>query len=320
MAYLGALALLFSYAESILPRFTPFFRLGLSNVAVLSSLSLDFPSFLALCVVKSASSSLVSGTLFSPFFIVSIAQSVVSGSFMFALPRIFGKRISVYGVSVSGAAVSSAVQVFLCSLYLGSGTFVFFGPMLVFSVFSGFFTAFVCSALKIRDGGLPPAASAPLVEPQKTECGTFARSFLLLPVVFSLSVIVFSTDRIALLVSVFAVAAALQKMSGRRFLFVPHLAMWGFVFLSSVFVPDGKVVFRIWKFSVTDGALLLAAEKCVRLSSSMCLSQFASSVPLPKNSVVSLSIAHFHAMTARFESGGMKGRNFVERLRFVVNG
>ncbi|MBR1615318.1 MAG: hypothetical protein IJ673_07525, partial [Treponema sp.] len=68
------------------------------------------------------------------------------------------------------------------------------------------------------------------------------------------------------------------------------------------------------------GALLLAAEKCVRLSSSMCLSRFASSVPLPKNSVVSLSIVHFHAMTARFESGGMKGRNFVERLRFVVNG
>ena len=78
IAYLGALTLLFSYAEMLLPRFVPFFRLGLGNIAILLAFELSFPSFLILTVIKAVTSCLMSGTLLSPFFIISLAQSAAS--------------------------------------------------------------------------------------------------------------------------------------------------------------------------------------------------------------------------------------------------
>ena len=71
IAYLSALTLLFSYAELFIPRFLPFFRFGLGNVAVLLSFSLDPLSFILLTVIKSVASCLMAGTFFSPFFLLS---------------------------------------------------------------------------------------------------------------------------------------------------------------------------------------------------------------------------------------------------------
>ena len=72
IAYLSALTLLFSYAEMLLPRFVPFFRLGLGNIAILLAFDLSLPSFLLLTVFKAITASLMAGTLFSPFFLISL--------------------------------------------------------------------------------------------------------------------------------------------------------------------------------------------------------------------------------------------------------
>lgn len=151
IAYLTSLSLLFSYAEFFLPRFA-FFKLGLSNIVILSSLNLNFSSFMILCFLKSLTSSFLSGTLFSPFFLISLGQSIFSGLLMFALNLIFKKRkfVSIYGISVLGSTFSALVQIFLASLYLGFGTFSLLGYLLIFSVFTGIFTAYFCIKLNLE--------------------------------------------------------------------------------------------------------------------------------------------------------------------------
>ena len=77
LAYLWALTLLFSYAEMVLPRLVPFFRLGLANTVILLALDINFSSFIILSILKATAASLMGGTLFSPFFLISLLQSVL---------------------------------------------------------------------------------------------------------------------------------------------------------------------------------------------------------------------------------------------------
>ena len=152
LAFLTALTLLFSYIEMILPRFVPFFRLGLANIVILLSLELDFGLFFLLAVFKAVASSLMGGTLFSPFFIISLVQSLLSALAMRGASKLLSKKlISLYGISVFGSAVSALVQICLSSLYLGQGTFGLLGPMLLFNIASGLIVAFLARSQKVKD-------------------------------------------------------------------------------------------------------------------------------------------------------------------------
>ena len=170
IAYLSALTLLFSYAELLLPRIVPFFRLGLGNAAILMAFEMPFPPFLLLSVIKAIAASLMGGTLFSPFFIISLAQSVSSACLMYGLFRLNkvcrSKLLSIYGISLAGSALSAFVQIWLCTLYLGEGTFSLLGPMFLFNTASGIITALIAefmSAGKLKAQAVP-ADSATSVE------------------------------------------------------------------------------------------------------------------------------------------------------------
>ena len=193
IARLAALTLIFSYAELLIPRALPFFRLGLGNIALLMGLAagLTFPTFMLLSVVKTVAANLMAGTLFSPFFLVSFAQSLVSALVMFGLYRvgrpglrstdeglsdasregIRRRLLSLYGISVCGAASSAVVQIALTSLYLGQGTWSLLGPMLLFNLVSGFITAWkegeVSPSLALRCS-LPLLAGATPATPPAT--------------------------------------------------------------------------------------------------------------------------------------------------------
>ena len=152
LAYLCALTLLFSYAELILPRILPFFRLGLANTVILIALDLNFTSYLLLSILKATAASLTGGTLFSPFFMISLLQSLASALVMRLLYKVISKKlISLYGISVAGSAVSAFIQILFTSLYIGAGTFALLGPMLIFNTISGILTAFFCEKSGIKE-------------------------------------------------------------------------------------------------------------------------------------------------------------------------
>lgn len=310
LAYLTALTLIFSYAELLFPRFIPFFKPGLSNIVILSSLNLPASTFFLLASFKALAASLMSGTLFSPFAAISLAQSVLSGFFMLAVFRLnnfFKKKIfSLYGISVLGSTVSAAAQIFLSAIYLGKGTLLLLGPMLIFNAASGIFTAFSAQFFKIpseapvlRGGSLPlgrtPLRPAPSAG---SNAALNARFFNILKIsaVISLSVSVFFIKSVPVLSAFFALSLLLQFFSGRKILFMPYIFLWSFVIASSIFVPSGKILLQIGNFSVTQGALLAGTAKALRLSAASAFSQCAANLDVPEKSFTGLTLSYYRAL------------------------
>lgn len=321
VAYLGALTLLFSYAEFFLPKVLPFFRLGLSNVVILASLTLDFKSFILLCFVKSVSSSLIAGTLFSVFILISLVQSIFSGLTMYFLRRIFSEKVlSCFGISLAGSGVSALCQLLTASVYLGSGTLNLLGPMILFSVFSGILTAAIFYVFQnellektqsYNDGNLLLKNKQELPECRKN----YSVEILKLIFILGFSVCIFIFNNLIFLAASFFSAFVIQKISRRKIFILPHLLTWCFVFFCGFFSSSGKVIFQ-WNFiCVTEGALIQCLQKSLKLSATMALSQSAASVKFPDTTLIGKTLFYFSGFIKKMETA--KGNVFT-RIKFVL--
>lgn len=311
IARLAALTLIFSYAELMLPRVVPFFRLGLGNAPLLMGLALGltFPAFMLLAVVKAVAANLMAGTLFSPFFLVSFAQSLVSALIMYGLWRVSRagregdgrKLLSLYGISVCGAAASALVQIALSSLYLGQGTWSLLGPMLLFNLMSGFITAWIAEILK---GTENCNLCHPRNAPDSSHPVSRGRNIFCLALILAAAVSVFFIKNTAVLCGILLLSFFAQKISGRKILLMPHLSLWLFVLITSVFVPNGRVLFSFAGFSITEGAALSALQKALRLSIVSALSQTAATIRLGTNpdSLLALTLDYYSAMSDTFRN------------------
>lgn len=308
IAYLGALTLLFSYAELLLPRFVPFLRLGLGNIAILLALNLDLPSFFILTLIKSVASSMMAGTLISPFFLISIVQSVVSGIVMWLFFRIKKNFLSIYGISLIGSAVSAVIQILLSALYLGSGTFSLLGLMLIFSIISAIITAFFSEALHIPN-------QAPSI-PESNEKSSSRLAIFLVILILLFTAFCFVINNIWILAVCLVLSFVFQLISKRKIFILPHITMWIFVILVSLFSPGGKVLYKIGSFSITEEALLLGISKSLKLSIASALSQCAASLRPSNKSITGLSLSYFKCLSDSFRN--QKG-NIIKRLQNTLS-
>lgn len=299
IAYLGALTLLFSYAEMLLPRFVPFFRLGLGNIAILLAFEMNFPSFLLLTIIKSITASMMAGTLFSPFFIISIVQSIFSGIVMYGVVKIKGKWISIYGVSMIGSAVSAIIQLLLSTIYLGKETLSLASPMLFFSVVAALITAFLSKSLKIPETS-PTLSLSQNDADLQSQNSKKALFFVILIIIAVVSF--FMIDNIWILIGGFIIALILQKISGRRILILPHLSIWIFVIFVSLLTPSGKVLWKYGNFSITQGAILLGVLKSLKLSIAAAFSQCAASLKPSSSTLIGLTLAYYRGLLDNFRN------------------
>ena len=317
LAYLCALTLLFSYAEMILPRILPFFRLGLANTVILIALEIDFPSFIALAVLKAAAASLMGGTLFSPFFLISLAQSLLSALVMRLLYKLISKKLlSLYGISIAGSAVSALVQIGLASLYLGAGTFSLLGPMLIFNTISGCITAFFCEKLNIKENlnciKLPEA-------PEEKEAPTRSRpalQIILTIILLAISAELFFIKNLYVLAASFILSLIVQSLCKRKIYIIPHISLWLFIFISMIFVPNGEVIFEYWIISITKGVLLIALQKALILSTVSALSQCATCLKPGRNTLLGLSFEYYSLMIKRFSE---KDGSIINKIIYSLN-
>lgn len=295
-AYLIALTLLFSYAEMLLPRVAPFFRLGLSNIAIFSAFSLPFLSFFLLTIFKALASSLMAGTLFSPFVLISLAQSVFSGILMygfFHLNNFFRRKfLSLYGISVLGSAASAATQILMSSLYLGKGAFSLLGPMLIFNAASGIFTAFLAQIVQIPEN--TPVLKNRMNENLRNSTRFLDGAKIILVLVLSASV--FFINSIPVLAGFLALSFLLQILSGRKIMLFPHICLWIFVVISTLLVPSGKILLQFGKFSVTEGALLGGISKALRLSAASAFSQCAAGLNVSESTLLGETLDYYKAL------------------------
>lgn len=290
LAYLGSKALELSFVEQAIPTVVPFFRLGLANSVILSSLKLEFPLFMLLCLLKSAVISTMSGTLLSPFFAVSICQSLCSGAAMYLVARL--SLNSVFGLSLLGASVSAVVQLALCSIYMRQNLMALAGPMLLFSVASAAVTAAISLRIKKELGDRKEHeelneedsffhdVSHAYGRKQKILTAACACAILIF------TAVIFLVRNIYILLVFLAVSLVLQIVSGRRIRVLPHVFMWIFV-IGSPYIVSSNIV--------------LAENVCraIRLSAAMCLSQSATRLRFPPDSLIGMTLANFNRERAK---------------------
>ena len=148
-AVLAALALALSYMESFFPLALivplPGVKLGLANIVTLYALyALGASSALAILVVRCLLGSLFAGNASALLF--SLLGGLAAMLVMIALHAL--PRLSVYGVSVGGAAAHNCGQVAAAMLTLGSAAPLAYLPfLLLVSVFTGALTGFVAALL-----------------------------------------------------------------------------------------------------------------------------------------------------------------------------
>ena len=152
-AVLAALALALSYMESFFPLALivplPGVKLGLANIVTLYALyALGASNALAILVVRCLLGSLFAGNASALLF--SLLGGLAAMLVMIALHAL--PRLSVYGVSVGGAAAHNCGQVCAALITLGSTAPLYYLPfLLLVSLFtgalSGLITAFLFRAM-----------------------------------------------------------------------------------------------------------------------------------------------------------------------------
>lgn len=299
---LAALSLFLSAVELFIPRFLPFFRLGLSNIPILMALDLNPLSFLALCVIKGIGTSYTAGNLFSVFAIISLLQSICSGLVMYGTARVFKSGISRYGVSLFGALTSTLVQIALAALYAGRGTLAFLPIMLILSFPAAILTAYLSEKIPEPDAKIPEMS------------GEKESRLAIILFILSSAAMMMTTEIILLLPSL-ALAFILQYLTGRKIKLLPHLSMLLFMVLSSLLVPHGKVLFSIFSYPVTEGSLADGISKGLRLSGGVALSQAFSTMRTPGTGIIGKSISIFTMLLSSFRNTtGSLWSRFLEAL------
>lgn len=152
-AVLAALALTLSYMESFFPLVLlvplPGVKLGLANIVTLYALyALGFPSALAILLVRCTLGALFAGNASALIF--SLLGGIAALLTMAALQK--SRRLSIFGVSIAGAAAHNFGQVCAAMLTLGGTAPLYYLPfLLLVSLFtgtlSGLVTAFLFRAM-----------------------------------------------------------------------------------------------------------------------------------------------------------------------------
>ena len=287
---LAALSLLFSAAEMFIPRFLPFFRLGLANIPMLMALDMNWASYLVLALMKGIGTSYVSGNLFSVFAAISIAQSLAAAIAMKGVSAILTRHVSVYGVSLSGALVSTLVQIGGAALYAGRGTLSFLPLMLLISLPASIITAYISRKM-------PPESSIPSAEADESSPS--------IPVIAALVIAVAAmmmTADLRFLVPSAAAALIFQRVAGRRIKPVPYIMLTLFMLISSLLTPHGKIIAEAAGYPITDGAITDGISKALRLCGGIALSQGCSTMIRPGKGLIGRTAATASLLLAAFRN------------------
>ncbi len=160
VALFAALCVFLSTIEYMIPKPVPFLRLGLANLPLIISVAVFSPRDIFLLVLlKAVGQGFINGTLFSYIFLFSAAGSLVSGVVMLAVFRLFGRRVTLIGVSVSGALGSNLIQLYLSKVFIfGSAVTYIAPPFLLTGFVTSLFLGLFASAFLSRSRWLEAAA------------------------------------------------------------------------------------------------------------------------------------------------------------------
>lgn len=260
----ASLCLLGSFLEMLVPKPVPFFRIGLANIPIMLAIgTLDFKDYFVLLMLKAAASSYISGTIFTYFFLISFLQSMVSGLVMYFLGRTQKKRISYYGISLSGAFSGTIVQIYTASLYMGKGMLMLLAPFLLSSFVFALVTAYLAGSfswIEIREEDLQQTRQAP------------PKDILIVSGALFSVLLVQMLDDSAILFALFCILLLLLPVYKRRIKPMPYLTLFLVSLFSNLIIKRGMVAASIFGFEITSDSLAIAIERALKLSATVALS------------------------------------------------
>ncbi|MDR2803900.1 MAG: Gx transporter family protein [Treponema sp.] len=276
---LGALSLFLSTVEYMIPKPLPFLRLGLANAPLLIALRFPPSTFFTLVFIKIFGQALISGTLFSYIFLLSLTGTMASASCMYILRRIVsGKYMSLAGISVTGSLVSNFTQIALARFFfMGEAAVYIVPPFLAAGIVSGMALGLFCERF-IEISRWYKRAPPEILQPPPINiavsvpdtggfplllffCGLSLSFFMLLTTSFSCRLILFA---------IFLIAAVFSGKAG-NLLFT--LVFFLLIVMFNALSPYGRVIFEAGVFRLTEGALMRGIERAVTVEGLVMLSR-----------------------------------------------
>ena len=155
IAGIGILAL--SFSEKNILSFSPFIKIGLSNIIILILIKyLDIKYLMLMSLFKVIPAFMLSGGILTPSFFCSIITVIVSTPFMFIFVRYL--RFSVIPVSILSSLINIYLQILIVSIYLNVSQIKLMRVYYPFAVLAGLFTGIVADNI-IKKGYLNYAFS-----------------------------------------------------------------------------------------------------------------------------------------------------------------
>lgn len=282
-----------SMIEYAIPKPIPFMRLGIANMGIMLSLYvLPIRQVLFLTLIKVFLQALISGTFFSYIFIFSFVGSFASVFAMLLSKNIFKSKISFLGICFSGALANNLSQILLSYLMIFKSSTSFIAPILLIS---GFVSSIVLGTLT-----------------QKFVKDSSWYKMILTEDVNNVSDLENIDSQINL--------SAIKKTKTTNRKILKNLTSSFVLLLSIIFfsllVPNGKLLFSIGSFKITQESLFLGLRRGLILILSIYVSKIiVSKLPPLKGrfgKFINMILLYFKELTS-FEKEN-SGKNIIKKL------
>ena len=279
--------------EYAIPKPIPFMRLGIANMGIMLSLYvLPIRQVLFLTLIKVFLQALISGTFFSYIFVFSLIGSFSSVFAMLFCKYIFKSKISFLGICLSGALANNLSQILLSYLMIFKSSTSFIAPILLIS---GFISSIVLGTLT-----------------QKFVSGSSWYKMILTEDENNVS----DLENIDSQTNLSAIKKT--KTTNRKIL--KNLTSSFVLLLSIIFfsllVPNGKLLFSIGSFKITQESLFLGLRRGLILILSVYISKIVVSKLPPLNGrfgkFINMIFLYFKELTS-FEKEN-SGKNILKKL------
>lgn len=279
--------------EYAIPKPIPFMRLGIANMGIMLSLYvLPIRQVLFLTLIKVFLQALISGTFFSYIFIFSFVGSFASVFAMLLSKNIFKSKISFLGICFSGALANNLSQILLSYLMIFKSSTSFIAPILLFS---GFISSAVLGTLT-----------------QKFVSGSSWYKMILTEDENNVS----DLENIDSQTNLSAIKKT--KTTNRKIL--KNLTSSFVLLLSIIFfsllIPNGKLLFSIGSFKITQESLFLGLRRGLILILSVYISKIVvSKLPPLKGrfgKFINMILLYFKELTS-FEKEN-SDKNIIKKL------
>lgn len=289
--FFAAMCMFLSGIEYAIPKPLPFLRLGLANLPLLMALRyFCLKDLIILCSLKVIFQAVISGTLLSYVFVFSICGTFSSFIAMYLVHLIFGERVSLVGISLSGSMANCIMQVLLSYLMLfGKNAFYIAPLLLAFGFVTGILLGLTGNIFMgnsrwislVDECCFSRKAEVRIREETSSSLGAEdvprrkASGFVLRCVGGCLGMVIISfCSKVAVIWSIvllyFILACVLK---GGKIKVLPSLLIVAGIVGSECLITNGRVLFSIFSWKITLGSVLRGLLKSGRLVGMVFISQ-----------------------------------------------